>query len=344
MPGRHDFQPPSGRRRWAPTALDAVVAATPATSLFAALGLAGGGYLVGREGLAACGAMVGAFGLIIERFQTRGVRVRLRRERARYRSDVHGVSEQLRQLQRELSGLRDDMKEVRSERDAVRAELHATLRQMSDLRTSALGARPVVAAEPVAAVAADGRAESIGLPELIGLPEVPELIELPELIERPDPTEPVDQDELLLPVQQVETSEADLRRLTAATRAAFGAVVPGQSRSPIATGGIPMLRPGPSESLPQVIDLRSYGRSSGEPVTEPTRTLSPEAVDALVYAALAEADADELTRTLEVPGEREAGRHAGPLHTGDAHHAGNYARGELPPTTAGPPTLFVVKR
>jgi hypothetical protein len=321
VPGRHDFQPPSGRRRWAPTALDAVVAATPATSLFAALGLAGGGYLVGREGVAACGAVVGAFGLIIERFQTRGVRVRLRRERARYRTDLHGVGDQLRQLQRELSGLRDDMNSVRSERDAVRGELQAALHELSAARTSVSGVAPIVAGPT---------SSPIEVVEAIGPIEVLETAAV-EPGERPS-------------VQRVEATEADVRRLTAATRAAFGALVPGQSRSPIATGGIPMLRPGPSESVPKVIDLRSYGRAGVEPITEPMHTLSLEAVDALVYAALAEADADELTLALEVPGEREVGRHAGPLHTGDAHHAGDYARNERISTSGAAPTLFVVKR
>jgi hypothetical protein len=312
VPGRHDLQPPTGPRRWAPTALDAVVAATPATSLFAALGLAGGGYLVGRDGIAACGAVVGAFGLIMERFRTRGLRVRLRRERARHRTDLHGVSEQLRQMQRELSGLRDDLHGVRDERDAVRDELQVTLHQLSAARTSARGVRPLSAPA----------AEPVILP--------PTEVILP-------PAEPVI-------VHKVETTEADLRRLAVATRAAFGTLVPGQSRSPIATGGIPVLRPGPSESVPKVIDLRSYGRTDAGPITEPMHTLSPDVVDALVYAALAEADADELTRTLEVPGKREAGRHAGPLHTGDAHHAGNYARSEPTAATDDAPTLFVVKR
>jgi hypothetical protein len=312
VPGRHDSPSPSGRRRWAPTALDAVLAATPATSLFAALGLAGGGYLVGREGIAACGAVVGAFGLIVERFQTRGVRVRLRRERARYRTDLHGVSEQLRQLQRELSGLRDDMNGVRGERDAVRDELQLALYELSSARTTALGVSPV---------------------------EAPPRI---ESAESPESLESLEEggSDAGAGVQQVEASEADVRRLAAATRDGFAALVPGQARSPIATGGIPVLRPGPSVSVPKVIDLRSYGRQACEPM----RTLSPEAVDALVYAALAEADADELTRTLEVPGAREAGRHAVPLHTGDAHHAGDYAREHAGSPGGGTPTLFVVKR
>jgi hypothetical protein len=308
VPGRHDVQP-SGRRRWAPTAFDAVVAATPATSLFAALGLASGGYLVGREGVAACGAVVGAFGLVVERFATRGVRVRLRRERLRHRNDLQGVSDQLRQLQRELNGLRDDLNGVRSERDAVTDQLQAAVSELSASRTAALGVSPVNA--PTTPVAPAGPVAPVA-PVTPGVPFVPDAPAATSL------------------------------------RAAFGALVPGQVRSPIATGGIPVLEPGPSEPVPAVIDLRTPRsiplRSAPEPITEPMHTLSPETVDALVYAALAEADADELTRTLEVPGMREAGRHAGPLHTGDAHHAGDYARSAAPVPAGATTTLFVVKR
>jgi hypothetical protein len=283
-----------------------VVACTPATSLFAALGLAGDGYLTGRESVAACGALVGAFGLIVERLQTRSVRVRLRRERSRHRTDLRGISRDLHEMQRQLTGLRDDLDGVRVERDAVRRELRAAMGQL----TVARGGLTIPA--PLTPTAAPRRpAEPVGRP-------VEPVVQCPAEPVAERPAEPV--------------AEVTAEPVVLAARL----LIPGQMRSPIATGGIPMLAPGPSEPL-RVIDLRSVPA----PDTGPLPTLPPEAVDALVYAAFDVAETDELTAALELPG-RMPGRHAAALHQGDAHHAGDYARDDSAADTR--PVLLVVKR
>lgn len=254
MPGRHDA-PGSTGRRWVPTAFDAFVAATPATSLIAALGLAGGGYLDGREDIAACGAVVGAFGLAVERMQARRVRVRLRRARADHRNDMQEVTRLLHQMQRDLADLRTDLDGVRTERDAVRAELLATQR----------------AAVPVSAGAS----------------------------QLPAPAEPQ--------VEILAESPAEPLTETPRPRLPLNLILPGQVRSPIATGGIPLLAPGPSVPVRPVPERRSARPGHFDPalrdnrndVTQPLPVLTAELADALVYAAMAEADAAELTHSLE---------------------------------------------
>ncbi|HEY6795962.1 MAG TPA: hypothetical protein VI248_14900 [Kineosporiaceae bacterium] len=299
MSGRHDSQ--LGEGGWAPTAFRAVVACTPTTSLFAALGLAGGGYLTGREDVAACGAVAGAFGLVVERFQTRSVRLRLRRERARYRDEVRGFSRDLHEVQRQLSALRADLDDVRAQRDAARERLSSALGELTDVRATAAAA----AAAPAAAAPAVGD-QAVG-DQAVG-------------------------DQAVAPLPAV----------------ALGRLVPAQARSPIATGGIPVPRPGPGAPV-QVIDI-----APGDPITrpldilpgrppEPRQTATPPArlVDALVYAGLVEAETDDLPRVLEVA-RHWAGSRAGSLHTGHAHRAGDYARADA--QTAGPPVLYVVNR
>jgi hypothetical protein len=284
---------------------DALVAVTPATSLTAAFGLAGGGYLTGREDLAACGAMAGAFGLVVERFQGRSARVRLRRERSRHRTDLREVTRILRDVQRELADLRADLDAVgterdavRTERDAVRAELRATLDQLAAVRS--------VAEVPVAEVpVAEVPVAEVPVAE-VPVAEVP--VADPGELERPLP---------------------------------LSLLLPGQVRSPIATGGIPVLPPGPRE-LVRTIDLRST-RPVADDDTQPLPVMTAELVDALVYAAMAEADAAQLTRVLERPLPRHAGpEHIGSLHTPDAYHADDHPREE--PAAGGPRTLYVVRR
>lgn len=319
MPGRHDAPVP-GRSRWAPTALNALVAVTPATSLATAFGLAGGGYLTGREGVAACGALAGAFGLVVERLQARSVRVRLRRERSRHRRDLGEVSRLLHDVQRDLAGLRADLDDVRSERDSVRAELRATLDRVAVAEKGAAVAVPVPVTEPVVE-----RVETPVVERAEAPVEEPAADVVPELA-----AEPVGE-----PVGD-ESVDDELRELARPMPLAL--LVPGQVRSPIATGGIPVLPPGPRE-LVRSIDLRTP-RADADDETQPLPVMTAELADALVYAAMAEADAAQLTRVLEGPDA--AGRHAGPLHTGDAHHAGDYTRER--PMADSAPTLYIVRR
>jgi hypothetical protein len=281
-----------------------VVALTPTASLAAAFGLAGGGYLTGREDVAACGALAGAFGLVVERFATRGVRLRLRRERMRHRSDLADVSRLLHELQRDLAGLRTDLDDVRSERDVVRSQLHETRSALVTAQTFAVTAAasaPAAIAEPVVAV------------------------------------EPVAAE----PVVAVEPAVVAVAPSFEAPRVPISMLLPGQMRSPIATGGIPVLEPGPSEPV-RVVDLRAVAsRSGADDETQPIPAMSAQRVDALVYAAMAEAEAAELSHTLHLP-DGVTGRHAGALHTGDAHHAGDYSR-ELQTVGGGTATLYIVR-
>lgn len=273
-----------------PTAFDAVVASAPAASMVAALGLAGGGYLEGREGVAACGAIVGVFGLAVERLQSRQIRVRLRRAKAEHRTDLREVTRLLHEMQRDLTVLRGDLDAVRVERDAVRAELTQTQRPAAP--EPWFGSEPVAATEPT------------------GVPAV----------------EPVAAVEPVVP---------------AAARAPLSLFLPGQVRSPIATGGIPLLAPGPSLPVRSAAEPRSItGSRPGHPPTteaetEPLPVLTAELADALVYAAMAEADAAHLT-------------HAHTGYVGEAHLPGSATRSgtllladEAPPT---PRTLYVVRR
>ena len=341
VPGRHD----SHTRRqdgWAPTAANAVAAAAPATSLFAALGLAGGGYLAGREDVAACGALVGAFGLVAERFASRGLRRRLRRERMRHRDDLRGVSRDLADLQRQFAALRSELDAARSAR-VEPADLHPPIGVEAGAVRRLAVPEPVPVQVPVQVpVAVPVAGQALHLAEDAPLDEPRD--------DEPAAAEPV-------PVSAAPVSAAPV--------AALGLLIPGQVRSPIATGGIPLLAPGPSEPV-RVIDLRATGPATAPiavpmarpvtapvtapltapltrpltaPLTRPT-TLPPAAVDALVYAALAEAEADELTRVLADPGRR--GRHAGNLLAGDAHHAGDFARDDAAEPASS--VLFVVNR
>jgi hypothetical protein len=265
--------------------VDAVVACTPVTSLFAGLGLAGGGYLVGREGVAACGAVVSVVGLMAERMQARNVRVKLRRERSRHRGDLRQVSRDLRELQRELAALRCDLDGVRGERDTIRGELVAAVDQLSAARVAA-----------------------------------------------PEPVEPA--------VSEPVVSEPVVSEPAVGSAPAISLLVPGQVRSPIATGGLLVLRPGPSEPITGPVPVLSLVPAPSEPSSD---VRPVELVDAMVYAALEDAEADELTRALELPGQR-SGRHAGALHLGDAHHAGDYARADLDLVESDSGVLYVIRR
>jgi hypothetical protein len=310
VPARHDVPPRSDRRRWAPTTFDALVAVTPATSLAAAFGLAGGGYLTGREDLAACGAMAGAFGLVVERFRTRSVRVRLRRERSRHRTDLREVTRILNDVQRDLAGLRADLDGVRAERDAVRAELRTTLDHLAAARS--------VAQAPVADVpVADVPVADVPVADIIAGPVASE------------PAGPAVEAQALAEAPVTESPELDRPR-------PLSLLVPGQVRSPIATGGIPVLPPGPRE-LVRTIDLRSTPPVADDD-TQPLPIMTAGLADALVYASMAQADAAQQTRVLERP----LPRHAGALHTPDAHHCGDHPREES--AAEGPRTLYVVRR
>jgi hypothetical protein len=330
-----------------PTALDAVAAVTPTTSLLAALGMAGGGYLTGREGMAACGAVVGAFGLVVERFSARSVRLRLRRERLRHREDLRGVSHQLRELRRQLGGLRDDLDGVCSERDDVRVQLQDTLNELARVR-GALRDRPS-AVVPAATRPAVARAPVRPMPPVPvatlptpvrPVPAGPAPVTAAPVTAAPAavasaPTVPV----VRLVTERDDDARSDVASAVPGPRDEEGrpyrhqapVLLPGQIRSPIATGRIPVLAPGPRMPVPSIIDLRTGAVPLPGESGATRGTPSPDVVDALVYAAMTEAEAHRVTASLE-------------LHTGDAHHAGDFVRTEPETPPAGVPTLYVVKR
>jgi hypothetical protein len=315
------------------------------TSLVAALGLAGGGYLAGREEVAAAGALVGAVGLIVERLQTRSVRVRLRSERARHRSDLQEVDRTLHEVQHDVAALRADLDEVRAQRDVVRVQLQQALDELALARQGEPPAGNV--SEPVAEVA-----------------EVAEVVEVAEAL--PEAT-------------AGNVSEA----VTAAPSALplplpLSLMLPGQVRSPIATGGIPMLAPGPCEPLQPAAQslfqpvvrpairtvvqggghgVRGVEQNAGQSVermidprsvcprvdddTQPIPVMTAALADAFVHAALADADAAALPRSLEAPGA--AGGSTDLPHTGDARHAGGWT-GEQVSAGGDVSALLVVRR
>jgi hypothetical protein len=289
------------RRRLVPTVFDAVVASAPATSMVAALGLAGGGYLDGREGIAACGAVVGAFGLAVERLQSRRTRIRLRRTRADHRADLREVTRLLHELQKDLADLRDDLDGVRAERDNALIERDAAFLERETVqaeRDTVLTERDAVLTERDAA-----RAELAAA-----------LLDDPARDREPSPAATGQGAPVGLPLNLI---------------------LPGQVRSPIATGGIPLLAPGPCVPVRSIAALHAVAEPATEAVTEPLPVLTAELTDALVYAAIAEADAAALTRTMERPLSAAEPATGAPEASSAQAGAGG---------VTGTPTLYVVRR
>jgi hypothetical protein len=104
-------------RRWAPTALNAVVALVPAGAMLSAVGAAGTGYLLHRPDIAAAGAGTAAVGLAVERLQNRNLRIRARRERWEWRAERE-------QLRESLDELRRDLEEAHHTLNVLRSRIH----------------------------------------------------------------------------------------------------------------------------------------------------------------------------------------------------------------------------
>jgi len=260
-------------RGWAPTARDAVVACAPMTSLISALGLGGTGYLAGRPGIAACGAVVGGAGIYAERLQARQLRQRARRDRDRFRLEAREMSRTVDELRREVAAVREDMEACV---EASTAALQMALAELAGrTATPAEPAVPVtvpVAAPPV--VPAVVPAAPAAVPAAAAA--VP--ADLP--VREPAP----------VPVQAPATPVPVAARMpwvspaAAARRSALWV----QEARPVAapfegtmnTGRIPVLDPGPSN--------RIAARSS-------------VIADALVYASLAEQEFDAAERELANP-------------------------------------------
>jgi hypothetical protein len=111
--GRHNTDE---QRAWAPTAAAAaaVTAITPPAALAVAMGCAGSGYLMERADLAATGAIAGGIGLAAERWSSRTLRRRLRRERAQFRWETQSLQASVDELRRELTQVVRTLEVLRS--------------------------------------------------------------------------------------------------------------------------------------------------------------------------------------------------------------------------------------
>jgi hypothetical protein len=106
-------------RRWAPTAVNAVVAFVPAGALISAAGAAGSGYLLQRADIAAAGAGTAAVGLAVERLQSRSLRQRSRRERWQWRDEREQLRGSMDELHRNLADAHQALNVLRSRIDTL---------------------------------------------------------------------------------------------------------------------------------------------------------------------------------------------------------------------------------
>lgn len=86
MKGRHTSG--DDGQRWAPNAKQAALSIAPMTALVIALGAGGAGLALHRADLAAAGAASGAFGVALEQANSRAGRRRLRTDRAQLRARI----------------------------------------------------------------------------------------------------------------------------------------------------------------------------------------------------------------------------------------------------------------
>jgi hypothetical protein len=354
-------------RRWAPTALSAVVALIPAGALLAAVAAAGSGYLLHRVDMAAAGAGTAALGLAVERLQSRSTRRRARRERWEHRQEEHAHLDEIAGLRLELADAHHTLAVLRSrivtlqERAAVGGrpalgELAARQRQVreaasddaptmplrritaGDLPTNPLTTRPVAAGPGLVAERPTpaqrqrrrpvvSRAGSDAVPGTPGWrPLGPVPVEATGAVAAPGvrpagaaPGHPEGRPTARPTAQPTGIPAVPPPAPQPLRALAFGPLsgdthlpeLPAGPARPVLHPAAAMLPPGPrdpvSGPLAIIVDARSGAGGTAGP-----RTPSPVAVDAMVYAALAEARADELTRTLERPGDPDrSGRHLG---------------------------------
>ncbi len=288
-------------KQWAPTALTAVAAITPAAALLVALGAAGSGYLLHRSDLAAAGSVLAAGGLLVERLQGRTVRRRMRRRRWEHRS--------------QLQELRGEVDQARAERDGARraaADAQHALDLWLKSQLAALQQAPALTGPGLlgSAGAAGAATNSRVAPPVTSawFETEPATLQIPR-IARPAPA--------AVPAGPI----------------AAGPIAAG-SGLPAGLSGPPVhpLPPGPREPVSGpmaiVVDLAAVPRETASP-----QPLTPVEVDARVYAALASADADELSLVLEgrlpqpapqgFTTDPRAGRHAGRLPDGQAPATGS---------------------
>jgi hypothetical protein len=322
-------------RQWAPTAFYAIVSVVPTGALLGALGVAGAGYLTYRADIAAAGVGTAVVGLAVERLQNRTVRRRARRERRQWRAEREQLRESVAELRRRLADAQQTLSRLAPRPQTVCAAVDgvpaAAPRPDQDRRPEALATasplpanplvrRPVTAAPPInrpvppepqrrrplvtlaRSAGAAGTAGTQGWRSA----ERP----APPAAERPAPPAagmpaPPAAETSAPPVEGA-GQPADQPPDTLLTNAADPA-------GPVHVIGnlLPSLPPGPrdpvSGPLAVVSDLSAVQRQPDSPSSRSAAT-----VDAMVWAAMAEAEADEMTLTLErLDDPDRGGRHTG---------------------------------
>ncbi len=276
-------------RGWAPTARDAVLACAPMTSLLGALGLGGTGYLMGRPDMAACGAVVGGVGIYAERLQAREVRLRARRDRARFRAESQALLATMDDLRREISTVREDMEERTRSQTAA---LELALRQVTELARSDGDLRTARAAAPAGEPDREAPSPSDAGPVTVPVPAAAP-------VTAPAAASVVPAAPVPAPVAAATTPAAAPAAAALASRAGVWVQEPRPARpgpagtrsgshffvpAVLDTGGIPLLDPGPMTR-----------------VGARTPAAAGPVADALVYAALARQEVDEATERLAHP-------------------------------------------
>ncbi|MDQ1293874.1 MAG: hypothetical protein QG608_1756 [Actinomycetota bacterium] len=112
-----------------------------------AVGCAGSGYLTDRVDLAATGAIAGGIGLAAERWSSRSLRRRLRRERAQFRWETQTLQASVDELRRELTQVVRSLEALRS---TVPGDTAVTGGIVVADRAARSGVRPPVAADALA--------------------------------------------------------------------------------------------------------------------------------------------------------------------------------------------------
>ena len=369
--GRHTSR--DDGRRWAPNAKQAALGVAPIAALLLAVGAGGAGLLAGRADLAAAGAVAGAVGVVAEQASSRSSRRRLREDRSQLRAQIRDLDAALARLNRELAGqpsvLRPDLPPAHTTGPlplvsaSDRAAGPVTPRSLPILTANRRGLQSCAPEMPgllVPAVSAFGApvfalpgqrppatpitglhlppVENPSLPKLAPGPAAPVLrgSGVPQLDAGPRQAVPAHR--VLGPADASEAGEFgeaggdglrdDLALIGAALSAERGAP---PSRPAAATPADQVASGGQPARGAVVVDLRAVPATA--PSTAAMGSASPLEVDDLVYAAIAEAGADDFTLSLEKPSRHTASlfepvARSGPSGRLDPH-AGDVPSGPL---------------
>lgn len=331
MKGRHTSE--NDGRRWAPNARHAALSVAPIAALLIAVGAGGAGLLTGRADLAAAGAAVGGAGVVIEQVSSRSNRRRLRQDRGAMKARIRELDALVAELTRELAGLPSVLRPEPPPPPATgplplvsasdRAAGPATPRSLPILTANRRGLQscapelpglpvPALSAFGVSGSAAPGTvaalAGSVGGPVGVvpgqrppatpitglNLPPV-EDPSLPKLT--PGPAAPV--------VRQLDPGPRQPltgRRGRHSSWSGTGEPREGGVHDLALIGAALHAERAEPRERGLVVDIRSVPASA--PVTATMSGASPAEVDGLVFAAIAQARADDFTIALEQPARR----------------------------------------